>query len=87
MENKINFVNPKLSNTSTNKDVLDAIKQFEEVSKSIIVLEDKNEENYANFINNYRSIIKKTFLLLVKLIELLIKVALKYTHFQATLML
>ena len=59
MENKINFVNPTLSNISTNKNVLDAIKQFEEVSKSIIVLEDKNKENYADFINNYRSIIKK----------------------------
>jgi len=59
MENKINFVNPKLSNTSTNKDVLDAIKQFEEVSESLSVLEKKNKENYANFINNHRSIIKK----------------------------
>lgn len=59
MENKINFVNPKLSNTSTNKSVLDAMKQFEEVSKSIKVLEDKNKENYAEFINNHRSIIKK----------------------------
>ena len=59
MENKINFVNPQLSNTSTNKDVLDAIKQFEEVYKSISVLEDKNEENYADFISKYRSIIKK----------------------------
>jgi hypothetical protein len=59
MENKINFANPKLSNTSTNKDVLDAIKEFEDVSKSIEVLEDKNRENYANFINNHRSIIKK----------------------------
>jgi hypothetical protein len=59
MENKINFVNPILSNTSTNKDVLDAINQFEEVSKSLRVLEDKNRENYADFINNHRSIIKK----------------------------
>lgn len=59
MENKINFVNPYLSNTSTNKEVLDAIKQFQEVSKSIKVLEDKNKENYFGFINNHRSIIKK----------------------------
>ena len=59
MENKINFVNPKLSNTSTNKDVLDAIKQFEEVSESLKVLEKKNRENYADFVNNHRSIIKK----------------------------
>jgi hypothetical protein len=59
MENKINFVNPKLSDTSTNKDVLDAIKQFEEVSESLSVLEDKNRKNYADFINNHRSIIKK----------------------------
>jgi hypothetical protein len=59
MENKINFVNPILSNTSTNKDVLDAIKQFDDVYKSLTVLEDKNKENYANFINNHRSIIKK----------------------------
>lgn len=59
MENKINFVNPKLSNTSTNKDVLDAIKQFEEVSESLNVLEQKNKENYTDFINNHRSIIKK----------------------------
>lgn len=59
MENKINFVNPKLSNTSTNKEILDAIKQFEEVSKSIRVLDDKNRENYVDFINNHRSIIKK----------------------------
>jgi hypothetical protein len=59
MENKINFVNPTLSNTSTNKNVLDAIKQFEEISKSISVLEYKNRENYADFINNHRSIIKK----------------------------
>jgi hypothetical protein len=59
MENKINFVNPILSNTSTNKDVLDSLNQFEEVSKSIKVLENKNKENYADFINNHRSIIKK----------------------------
>jgi uncharacterized protein YwqG len=59
MENRINFVNPKLSNLSTNKNVLDAIKEFEEVSKSIKSLEDKNRENYADFINNHRSIIKK----------------------------
>ena len=59
MENKINFVNPKLSNTSTNKDVLDAIKQFDEVSESLSVLEKKNRENYADFVNNHRSIIKK----------------------------
>jgi hypothetical protein len=59
MENKINFVNPTLSNISTNKNVLDAIKQFEELSKSIRALEDKNKENYADFINNHRSIIKK----------------------------
>lgn len=59
MENKINFVNPYLSNTSTNNDVLDAIKQFEEVSKSIKALEGKNNQNYVDFINNYRSIIKK----------------------------
>lgn len=59
MENKINFVNPQLSNTSTNKDVLDAIKQFEEVSKAIRDLEHKNAENYTDFINNHRSVIKK----------------------------
>jgi len=59
MENKINFVNPKLSDTSTNKDVLDAIKQFEEVTESLSVLEEKNRKNYADFINTHRSIIKK----------------------------
>jgi hypothetical protein len=59
MENKINFVNPTLSNGSTNKDVLDSFNQFVEVSKSIEVLENKNKENYADFINNHRSIIKK----------------------------
>jgi hypothetical protein len=59
MENKINFVNPQLSNASTNKDVLDSIKQFEEVSKAIEALEHKNRENYADFINTHRNIIKK----------------------------
>lgn len=76
MENKINFVNPKLSNTSTNKNVLDAIKQFEEVSKSIRALEDKNTENYADFINNHRSIIKKNIPIVGKAYRVIDKICL-----------
>jgi len=81
MENKINFVNPKLSNTSTNKDVLDAIKQFEEVSKSLRVLEDKNKENYAEFINNHRSIIKKNIPTVGKAYRVIDKSYLKIRQF------
>jgi hypothetical protein len=81
MENKINFVNPKLSNTSTNKNVLDAIKQFEEVSESIKVLEDKNKENYADFINNHRSIIKKNIPIVGKAYRLIDKSCLDRHYF------
>lgn len=81
MENKINFVNPKLSNTSTNSDVLDAIKQFTAVSESLSVLENKNRENYTDFINNYRNIIKKNIPIVGKVYQVIDKKCLNKYQF------
>ena len=67
---KVNFVKPKLSSTSSKEDILFAINQIVEIEKEIDILKKININNYTEFIQEHRDIIKKKHLLLEKHIAL-----------------
>jgi hypothetical protein len=56
---KVNFVKPKLSSTSSKEDILFAINQIVEIEKEIDILQKINRNNYTEFIQEHRDIIKK----------------------------
>jgi|LakMenE18May11ns_1017448.scaffolds.fasta_scaffold9388074_2 hypothetical protein len=56
---EVKFVKPKLSSTSTKEDILFAINQIVAIEKEIDALQKVNLSNYAEFIQEHRSIIKK----------------------------
>ena len=56
---KVNFVKPKLSSSSSKEDILFAINQIVEIEKEIAILKKININNYTEFIQEHRDIIKK----------------------------
>lgn len=56
---KVNFVKPKLSSSSSKEDILFAINQIVEIEKEINILKKININNYTEFIQEHRDIIKK----------------------------
>lgn len=56
---KVNFIKPKLSSTSSKEDILFAINQIVEIEKEIDILKKININNYTEFIQEHRDIIKK----------------------------
>ena len=56
---EVKFVKPTLSSTSSKEDILFAINQIVEIEKEIDALKKVNLNNYAEFIQEHRNIIKK----------------------------
>ena len=56
---KVKFVKPKLSSSSSKEDILFAINQIVEIEKEINILKKININNYTEFIQEHRDIIKK----------------------------
>jgi hypothetical protein len=78
---EIKFVKPTLSSTSSKEDILFAINQIIAIDKEIDALKEINSNNYSEFINEHRKIIKQNTPIVGKTYRFINKDETKYMNY------